>query len=53
MKKLIKAIVIIFIIIILPIIADMVSNKITMDMIMKCVYLTSGLILIGFRKVGR
>ncbi len=53
MKNLIKAIVILGIIIGLPLLADTISNLITMDMIMKCVYLALGLILISFRKVGR
>lgn len=53
MKNLIKAIIILGIIIGLPLLADTISNLITMDMIMKCVYFVSGLILIGFRKVGR
>lgn len=53
MKNLIKASILILIIIGLPILADVISNLITMDTIMKCVYFTSGLVLIGFRKVGR
>lgn len=53
MKNLTKAIILIFIIIGLPILADKMSKFITMDMIMKCVYFVLGLVLINFRKVGR
>lgn len=53
MENLIRAIVFIFIIIVLPMLADTISNLITMETIMKCVYFTLGLVLIGFRKVGR
>ena len=52
-KNLIKLGVIILIIIILPILADVISNNISMDMIMKGVYLTSGLIVIHFWKEAR
>ena len=53
MKNLIKAIVILGIIIGLPILADTILNLVTMDMIMKCVYFVSGLILIKFYKEAR
>ncbi len=53
MKNLIKAIVLIFIIIVLPMSADVMSKIITMDMIIKCVYLTSGLAGIYFYKECR
>lgn len=53
MKNLIKAIIILGIIIGLPILADTISNLITRDTIMKCVYFTSGLTGIYFWKVGR
>lgn len=53
MKNLIKAIIILGIIIGLPIVADFISNLITMDMIMKCVYFVSGLSLIKFYREVR
>lgn len=52
-KNLIKLGVIILIIIILPILADVISNNISMDMIMKGVYLASGLAIIHFWKEAR
>lgn len=53
MKNIIKAIVFIFIIIVLPMLADTISNYITMDMILKCVYLLLGLAGIYFWKEGK
>lgn len=53
MEKLIKTIIILGIIIGFPMLADFISNLITMDMILKCVYLTLGLVLIKFRKEVR
>lgn len=53
MQNLIKAIVFIFIIIILPMLADIISNFIEGDTIIKCVYFISGLILIHFWKESR
>lgn len=54
MSNKIKRVSIIIVLIIgLPLLADTISNFITIDMIMKCVYLVLGLILIGFWKVGR
>ena len=43
-NKIKRACIILLIIIRLPLLADAISNLITMDMIMKCVYLVSGLI---------
>ena len=53
MKNLIKAIIILGIIIGLPILADTMSNLITMDILIKCVYFASGLAGIYFWKAGR
>ncbi len=53
MKNLIKASILIFIIIVLVILADAISNLITTDILIKCVYFASGLAGIYFWKAGR
>ncbi len=53
MGKIIKAIIILGIFIGAPLLAEHISNLVTMGMIMKCVYFVSGLILIHFWKECR
>lgn len=53
MGKIIKAIIILGIFIGTPLLAEHISNLVTMDMIMKCVYFVLGLILINFWKECR
>ncbi len=53
MEKILRGIIILGIFIGVPLLAEYISNLVTMDMIMKCVYFVSGLILIHFWKECR
>lgn len=57
MEKLIKVILFMLVIIGLPILANLIVEiiikNITSETLIKCVYLTSGLVLIHFTKEGR